>query len=241
MPKWRKCLIDGTCDCGELEGQYCQKASTVSRQLIGRLGNGSLFALLLMVAFLVCLGVMAVLAMTMYKRRMMLFKKNEAASGSFGGSIVSFHGNVISFSNPVLDYQKPQNSTDQQPEIEYSPGEMQMQQPKASSPSKITTTTFSNPVYELTALSEKADLHGFGLSQPDPVASVSNDKSRSKLPTDQAVVVPELSFNVIAPHSEIVPLPPPQAQPRRRGEISNTTGNKIEDKSYLMGDQISDV
>ena len=105
-----KCLIDGTCDCGELEGEHCQKASTVSRQLIGRLGNGSLFALLLMLAFLVCLGVIAVLAMTMYKRKLLLFKKNEAASGSFGSSTVSFRGNMISFSNPVLDYQKSQNS-----------------------------------------------------------------------------------------------------------------------------------
>lgn len=93
-----KCLLDGTCDCGDLEGEFCQKGSTVSRQLIGRLGPGGLSAMLVMFGFLLCLGVLAVLAMTMYKKRVLLFKKNELADGT-----VSFRGNVISFSNPVLE------------------------------------------------------------------------------------------------------------------------------------------
>lgn len=94
-----KCLANGNCDCGDLEGEFCQKSSTVSRQLIGRLGGGGLFALLLMLSFLVCLGVVAALVVSMYKRKLLLFKKNEAADSG----AVSFHGNVISFSNPVLD------------------------------------------------------------------------------------------------------------------------------------------
>jgi hypothetical protein len=51
-----------------------------------------------MLGLLLCLGVLAVLAMTLYKKRVMLFKKNELADGT-----VSFRGNVISFSNPVLE------------------------------------------------------------------------------------------------------------------------------------------
>lgn len=30
--------MDGTCDCGDFEGEFCQKPSSVSRQLIGRFG-----------------------------------------------------------------------------------------------------------------------------------------------------------------------------------------------------------
>lgn len=41
---------------------------------------------------------MALIGMSLYKKRLLLFKKNEAADGA-----VSFRGNVISFSNPVLD------------------------------------------------------------------------------------------------------------------------------------------
>lgn len=29
------CRVDATCDCGDMEGDYCQKGSTVSRQIIG--------------------------------------------------------------------------------------------------------------------------------------------------------------------------------------------------------------
>lgn len=55
--------------------------------------------MLMMFAMLICLGVLAVLAMTMYKKKVLLFKKNEMADGT----TVSFRGNVISFSNPVLE------------------------------------------------------------------------------------------------------------------------------------------
>jgi hypothetical protein len=54
--------------------------------------------MLLMFGTLLLLGVLAVLAMTLYKKRMLVFKKNELADGT-----VSFRGNVISFSNPVLE------------------------------------------------------------------------------------------------------------------------------------------
>lgn len=30
--------MDGTCDCGDFEGEFCQKPSSVSKQLIGRFG-----------------------------------------------------------------------------------------------------------------------------------------------------------------------------------------------------------
>lgn len=71
----------------------------MSRQLIGRLGGGGLFALLLMLSFLACLGAIAFLAVSMYRRKLFLYKKNQADDNSS----VSFHGNVISFSNPVLE------------------------------------------------------------------------------------------------------------------------------------------
>lgn len=93
-----RCLIDGNCNCGEFEGEFCQKGSTVSKQLIGRLGSGGIFAMLLMLVMLIFLGVVTVLAMTMYKKRSLFNKKNELADGT-----VSFRGNVISFGNPVLE------------------------------------------------------------------------------------------------------------------------------------------
>jgi hypothetical protein len=30
------CRLDATCDCGDMEGDFCQKGSTVSRQIIGK-------------------------------------------------------------------------------------------------------------------------------------------------------------------------------------------------------------
>lgn len=47
---------------------------------------------------LACVALMALVGTNLYRKRLLLFKKNEAADGA-----VSFHGNVISFSNPVLD------------------------------------------------------------------------------------------------------------------------------------------
>ena len=62
-----------------------------------------------MFSLLVCLGVMTVLAMLIYKRKILLDKKRQAAgegASSLGASVVSFHGNVISFSNPVMDVER---------------------------------------------------------------------------------------------------------------------------------------
>lgn len=173
-----KCQVDGTCNCGDLEGEFCQKASTVSRQVIGQLGNGSLFALILMLAFLLCLGVIAVLAMTMYKRKMLLFKKNEAEGGGFGNSVVSFHGNVISFSNPTLDDTKTEPMECNVAQLK----QQQQQQSSSASSSKTNTltTTFSNPVYELNELSETDDLaSGINKSHRTSIASMATAFSQA--------------------------------------------------------------
>lgn len=59
---------------------------------------------MLMLAFLIALGVMAFFAVTLYKKKLLLFKKNELADDT-----VSFHDNIVSFSNPVLEH-KVKNS-----------------------------------------------------------------------------------------------------------------------------------
>ncbi|VDD90121.1 unnamed protein product, partial [Enterobius vermicularis] len=126
------CKLDGTCDCGDFEGEFCQKAPTVSRQLIGFSSTNAALIFLLLAALIVCLGMVAFFAVNIYKKRVLLFKKNEDADGT-----VSFHGNVISFSNPVLD----QKQTDGTP-VEYSMAQL-------SADATQSSTTFSNPVYEM--------------------------------------------------------------------------------------------
>ncbi|CAJ0936464.1 unnamed protein product, partial [Mesorhabditis belari] len=66
--------------------------------IIGRLSENILLAFLLLLALLAAIGLIAFFGVTIYRKRVLLHKKNEAADGS-----VAFHGNVISFSNPVLD------------------------------------------------------------------------------------------------------------------------------------------
>ncbi|KAI6241467.1 EGF-like domain-containing protein [Aphelenchoides fujianensis] len=132
-----RCMLDGACDClDEFEGEFCQKGSTVSRQLIGRLGSGGLFAMLFMFFLLVVLGGIAVLIMGTYKKRLLVFKKNELADGA-----VSFRGNVISFGNPVLDHEPTKG--DLEHDEEYAASEVSLPN------STTTTTTFSNPVYDM--------------------------------------------------------------------------------------------
>lgn len=104
-----------------------------------------------MLAFLVCLGVVAILAVSMYKRKLLHIKKNQAADSG----VVSFHGNVISFSNPVLDQKHLPEDHDADP-IEYNLSQLNAQAMKGversgttAAATKTTTTTFSNPVYEL--------------------------------------------------------------------------------------------
>ncbi|KAI6192728.1 EGF-like domain-containing protein [Aphelenchoides besseyi] len=139
-----RCMLDGACDClDDYEGEFCQKGSTVSRQLIGRLGSGGLFAILFMFFLLVVLGGITVLIMSTYKKRLLIFKKNELADGA-----VSFRGNVISFSNPVLDHEPAKGDIEN--EDDYSVGELSL-------PNSTTTTTFSNPVYDMEA---NADAEG---------------------------------------------------------------------------------
>lgn len=263
--------MDGTCDCGELEGEFCQRDSTVSRQLIGRLGSGGLFALLLMLALLVCLGVVAVLALSMYKRKLLLFKKNEAADNSS----VSFSGNVISFSNPVLDQKNILAAVDSQP-IEYNMS--QLSQTPSSSSGGNTTTTFSNPVYELESsvggtidpvlspvLTSNSTENDSGAQTPSTSSRFSNVTTRSAASSDSSSANvspvkstatadsfysptnsltkhrPEPAFNIIAPRSEILPLPPPPQMPQRRTTPATTTDAVAEDKTQLVFDNVSDV
>uniref|UniRef100_A0A1I7WL86 DUF2905 domain-containing protein n=1 Tax=Heterorhabditis bacteriophora TaxID=37862 RepID=A0A1I7WL86_HETBA len=114
-------------------------------QLIGRISENLLGAILLLLALFACIGLVSFLGVNLYRKRILLNKKNEAADSS-----VSFHGNVISFSNPVLD-----SKQDLHP-VEYS-----MQQISSSGPG---STTFSNPVYDLEGraghdvIAPKADL-----------------------------------------------------------------------------------
>lgn len=94
-----KCRLDGSCECtSDFEGDQCEKESSVSRKIIGTLSENFITVLLYILAFLFAFGLIGFCALNLYKRRQLLFKKNEAADGS-----VSFHGNVISFSNPVLE------------------------------------------------------------------------------------------------------------------------------------------
>ena len=149
-------------------GEFCQKSSSVSRQLIGRLGSGGMFAMIMMLVFLLCLGTLAFLAVTMYRRKLLLFKKNEAADGS-----VSFNGNVISFSNPVLE---SKHANENNSEIEYNLAQM----PSTSEPpAKTTTTTFANPVYEL-------DADGAG---PSKIKATVISEDGSPVPESAATVI----------------------------------------------------
>uniref|UniRef100_A0AC34G459 EGF-like domain-containing protein n=1 Tax=Panagrolaimus sp. ES5 TaxID=591445 RepID=A0AC34G459_9BILA len=180
-----KCLIGGTCVCNDnAEGEFCQKSSSVSRKLIGRLGSGGMFAMIMMLIFLLCLGTLAFLAVTMYRRKLLLFKKNEAADGA-----VSFNGNVISFSNPVLD-SKHQSNNDERGEIEYNMSQMAS---TSAPPVKTTTTTFANPVYEL-------DSDGAGPSHV-----------KATVISEDGTPMPETAAAVIAPRSELLkPVIPPR-------------------------------
>lgn len=198
------CRLDGTCDCGEFEGELCQRGSTVSRQLIGRFGTNAALALLLFIALIVCLSLVAFVAVKLYKKRLLLFKKNEAADGA-----VSFHGNVISFSNPVLDH-KPGDAT----AVEYSMAQLGAAAAQSS-------TTFSNPVYELEESGEQT-------SSPS-TSQNSSSLPRSLTPAENR---PEPSSAVIAPQSDLLR---PTVAPRK-----NTKGES--DKTQLVNsDQVTDV
>uniref|UniRef100_A0AC35G4G5 EGF-like domain-containing protein n=1 Tax=Panagrolaimus sp. PS1159 TaxID=55785 RepID=A0AC35G4G5_9BILA len=210
-----KCLIGGTCVCNDnAEGEFCQKSSSVSRQLIGRLGSGGLFAMIMMLVFLLCLGTLAFLAVTMYRRKLLLFKKNEAADGA-----VSFNGNVISFSNPVLDSKHSNEGgsggSGGDNEIEYNMSQMPSTSAASLSvPAKTTTTTFANPVYEL-------DSDGAGPSH-----------IKATVISEDGTPMPESAAAVIAPRSELLK---PVIPPRKDKEKPK------DDKAELVFDQVSDV
>uniref|UniRef100_A0A914GSI0 Low-density lipoprotein receptor-related protein n=1 Tax=Globodera rostochiensis TaxID=31243 RepID=A0A914GSI0_GLORO len=145
------CTAGGTCKCGDFEGEFCQKQSSVTRQLIGRLGNGAYYALLLMFSMLMCLGVLTVIVVLIYKKKILMDKKRQAAGdggSSLGASVVSFHGNVISFSNPVMDDRRlHQQSTSSggSDELHDAP---KFAESRELHNLNMTTTTFANPVYD---------------------------------------------------------------------------------------------
>uniref|UniRef100_A0A183I4W0 EGF-like domain-containing protein n=1 Tax=Onchocerca flexuosa TaxID=387005 RepID=A0A183I4W0_9BILA len=205
------CQLNGYCDCGDFEGEQCQKGSTVSRQLIGRFGSNALLAALLFVSLLICVAMMALVGTNLYRKRLLLFKKNEAADGA-----VSFHGNVISFSNPVLD---PKQS-DATP-VEY--GMVQLQANSVTS-----STTFSNPVYEMEESSDAQSIKSSSVVASSDSAIASRAHSFAS-----ADMKPEPSSSVIAPHSDLRPnIPSP---PRRKLKERN-------DKTMLVSnDEVTDV
>ncbi|MFH4982493.1 hypothetical protein AB6A40_009202 [Gnathostoma spinigerum] len=172
----RVCRLDGTCDCGEFEGDLCQKPSTVSRQLIGRFGTNWILALLLIGSLLACLVLIVVIAVNLHRKRMLLFKKNEAADGS-----VAFHGNVISFSNPTLDHKNVTDVTS----VEYCMSNLKNEQLASS-------TTFSNPVYEMED------------SPESPSTSTEDPKSRETASLSSPDSPPPSSASVIAPKSDLL-------------------------------------
>lgn len=215
------CQLDGTCDCGDFEGELCQKGSTVSRQLIGRFGPNALLALLLLLSFLVSTGILALIAMSLYKRRMLLFKKNEAADGA-----VSFHGNVISFTNPVLEPTKPSDNTP----VEYTMAQLHAAGDSAHPSSHVTSsTTFANPVYEMEE------------SETDAQTCVAS--SQSTVPRIQPLASAaaaadaglEPSSAIIAPQSDLRPSAP--TPPRRAARASGEMAQLVVDG----GDQVTDV
>uniref|UniRef100_A0A183BS53 EGF-like domain-containing protein n=1 Tax=Globodera pallida TaxID=36090 RepID=A0A183BS53_GLOPA len=146
------CTASGTCKCGDFEGEFCQKQSSVTRQLIGRLGNGAYYALLLMFSMLMCLGVLTVIVVLIYKKKILMDKKRQAAGdggSSLGASVVSFHGNVISFSNPVMDDRRlHQQSTSSGGSDELHDAPKFAESRELHNLNNMTTTTFANPVYD---------------------------------------------------------------------------------------------
>uniref|UniRef100_A0A0R3R8E4 EGF-like domain-containing protein n=1 Tax=Brugia timori TaxID=42155 RepID=A0A0R3R8E4_9BILA len=220
--------LDGYCDCGDFEGEQCQKGSTVSRQLIGRFGSNALLAALLFISLLACcIALMVLVGTNLYRKRLLLFKKNEAADGT-----VSFHGNVISFSNPVLD-PKPSDATP----VEY--GMVQLQANTVAS-----STTFSNPVYEMEESSDNRSMQSSTtvitsqteVSSTSPATTTTiHSNAPSRVHSFVSVdMKPEPSSSVIAPHSDLRPNAP--MPPKRMLKECN-------DKMMLVSsnDEITDV
>uniref|UniRef100_A0AC35U3P2 EGF-like domain-containing protein n=1 Tax=Rhabditophanes sp. KR3021 TaxID=114890 RepID=A0AC35U3P2_9BILA len=141
MPKQCKCenggicLLNGMCECPNgAEGEFCQKSSSVTRQLISKFSNGPVIGIILMLLLLLIMGGVAFLAVNAYQKKWLLFKKKEGIDAS-----VSYSGNVISFSNPVLDNKPPGEP------VEYHTPTLNV----VSNSGTSSSTTFANPVYEL--------------------------------------------------------------------------------------------
>uniref|UniRef100_A0A0K0FI56 Low-density lipoprotein receptor-related protein (inferred by orthology to a C. elegans protein) n=1 Tax=Strongyloides venezuelensis TaxID=75913 RepID=A0A0K0FI56_STRVS len=222
------CMINGLCDCGDMEGEYCQKGSSVTKQLIGSFRSGALIGILLMILALIGMGVIAFLAINAYQKKWLLFKKKEGNDPS-----VSFSGNVISFSNPVLE-----NKQNEPTQIEYQTATLTAVSTGEGVPS---STTFSNPVYELEA-TDNIELPSTSFQSYTPVIDNNIEKDKKTISPmtvenpladlDDINHVIEPSYNVIAPRSDLLKSP---TIPQR------TIMGVEKDKTHLVPDQISDV
>ncbi|VDK47362.1 unnamed protein product [Anisakis simplex] len=206
------CNLDGTCECGDFEGDQCQKQSSVSRQLIGRFGSNTILALLLLISLLVCIGIVIFVTINLYKKRLLLFKKQQVDDGS-----VSFHGNVISFSNPVLE-PKPSDATP----VEYSMA--QLNAPGGVGAGSSSSTTFTNPVYEIDDHSDRISLSNGNDTIAQPSSTERNNAADN--------LKPEPSSSVIAPKADLLR---PAIPPRR---AVKTDSDKLQ---LVHDDQVTDI
>ncbi|MCP9261045.1 Low-density lipoprotein receptor-related protein [Dirofilaria immitis] len=205
------CQLNGYCDCGDFEGEHCQKGSTVSRQLIGRFGSNALLAALLFVSLLACVVLMALVGTNLYRKRLLLFKKMKLL-------IALFHFTAIS-SHSAIQCSIPNHDTTP---IEY--GMVQLQGSVVTS-----STTFSNPVYEMEESSD-AQSSPVVASLTETSDSTTTSRAHSFVSVDMK---PEPSSSVIAPHSNLRPNVP--SPPRRKLKERN------DKTMLVSNDEVTDV
>ncbi|UMM10088.1 hypothetical protein L5515_000020 [Caenorhabditis briggsae] len=220
-----KCRLDGSCECtSDFEGDLCDKESSVSRRIIGTLSENFFTVLLYILAFLAAFGLIGFIGLNVYKRRQLLFKKNEAADGS-----VSFHGNVISFSNPVLE------SKQDAPGSEFSMQQMTSMHDDS--------TTFTNPVYDLEDVdmsSPRSDNRPSTSSAMSPNGPSTSSASSSFVPPtfNQDEIEVKTSDQVIVPKVEISK-PPIPARPNKKEKKEETL--RVDNPLYDPDSEVSDV
>ncbi|CAJ0568186.1 unnamed protein product, partial [Mesorhabditis spiculigera] len=228
-----RCQLDGTCQCpNEFEGEFCQTASTISKQIIGRIWENVLLSLLLLLAVLAALGLVGFFAVMLWKKRSLLQKKNDAADGA-----VAFHGNVISFSNPVLDKNEPDA-------VEY---DMQTY----STSSGVDSTNFANPVYDIAenddTPSTSSTLRMSEMrSRPQEYDGVSTSSELPRPGNDMIATGADLSVSIPtqAKESSKSPAEPPALPPRPKKDANRglSFDNPLAMEKIDLGDEdVADV
>lgn len=210
-----KCRLDGTCECSHLyEGDRCEKDSTVSRKLIGRISENFLTFLLVLLALFFAGGLIGFVGVNLYRKRQFLTKKNDVNDGS-----VSFHGNVISFSNPVLESKQEPN-----------PAEYSMQQIASKEPG---STTFSNPVYEL------EDVDSTNLDDIPSTSKGFTMTTASMASEDDTVEIELNKADVVETKADLTPFKPPI--PARPSKKEKDTSLVVDNPLYEAQESVSDV